>query len=186
MQLVVRLPKPIPKPAANPKADPRYTKVAGGLKRGATNLKKHPPAAKKAAEAQKAAKPPANEKLAGAKANQVDTMKAAKAEKPKPNAFIELLRAEIKKVMPANLDEADSFMEEGKKEELQGSVSGKVGEQKDEATGDIKAASNQAPDTGKVPGKGGRKGGERWVVGVVQGPPRVQARTRTTAPARGG
>ncbi len=153
MAFVARYPKPKPKSPANPASDPRFKKIADQLKKGATTLKKHPPAAKKAAEAQKAARPPANEKLAGAKANQVDTMKAAKTAKPQPNAFLALLRSEIEKVMPQNLDEADKFMEGGEQEQMKGAVTGKVGEQKDDATKDIKAASDQPPDTGKVKGK---------------------------------
>ncbi len=153
MRFVARIPKSKIKPPEPPKSDPRFQRVAGQVRRGATTLKKHPPAKKKANEAQAAAKPPLNEKLAGAKANQVDSMKAAKAEKPKPNAFLALLRAEIKKVMPANLDEAGSFMDSDKKAELEGAVTGKVNEQKDDATGEIKAASTKSPDTGKVPGK---------------------------------
>lgn len=136
-----------------PERDPRFKRVANQLKKGAAGLKKHPPASKKASEAQAAAQPPANEKLAGAKANQVDAMKEAKAEKPQPNAFLALLRAEIKKVMPANLDEADSFMEGSDKAELESAVTGKVNEQKDEATGEIKSASTQAPDRSSVEGK---------------------------------
>lgn len=154
MPATLRLPAPpARRPSANPASDPRFKVVKDKLSKGSSNLKKHPPAAKKALEAQKAALPPAKEKLVGAQANQVDTMQEAKAKKPDPNSFLALLRAEIEKVMPKNLDQADNFMEGGEQQQMKGAVTGKVDAQKQEASGEIKSATDQAPDQSKVVGK---------------------------------
>jgi hypothetical protein len=138
---------------ASPQADPRFQRVVGKLHGDAARLKHHPPARKKAADAQAAARPPANEKLAGAKAKQVDVMKEADTGKPEPDSFLALLRAEIEKVMPQTLDDAKNFMEGGKKEQLQSAVSGNIKQQKDEAAGDLKGAAAAPPNPGGVPGK---------------------------------
>jgi len=154
MPATLRLPAPpARRPKVNPASDPRFKVVKDRLTKGSSNLKKHPPAAKKALEAQKAALPPAKEKLVGAQANQVDTMQEAKAKKPDPNSFLALLRAEIEKVMPKNLDQADNFMEGGEQQQMKGAVTGKVDAQKQEASGEIKSATDQAPDQSKVVGK---------------------------------
>jgi hypothetical protein len=154
MPATLRLPAPpARRPSANPASDPRFKVVKDRLTKGSSNLKKHPPAAKKALEAQKAALPPAKEKLVGAQANQVDTMQEAKAKKPDPNSFLALLRAEIEKVMPKNLDQADNFMEGGEQQQMKGAVTSKVDAQKQEASGEIKSATDQAPDQSKVVGK---------------------------------
>ena len=91
---------------ADPRSDPRFQKVEVKLKSDATRLKQHPPARKKAAEAQAAAKGPPNEKLAGAKANQVGKMEQAPTGKPDENSFLALLRSEIEKALPKNNEEA--------------------------------------------------------------------------------
>ncbi|RKH29718.1 hypothetical protein D7X12_39495, partial [Corallococcus sicarius] len=102
--------------------DPRFRKVIEKLEKSAQKTKKHPPASKKAAEAQAAAVSPPNERNAGAKANQVEAMKSAEAPKAEPNGFLALLRAEIEKVMPKNLDDADKFMEGNETEQVKGAV----------------------------------------------------------------
>lgn len=154
MPASLRLPAPKPRrPSANPVNDPRFKLVTDKLNKGSSNLKKHPPASKKASEAQKAAVPPAKEKLVGAQANQVDTMGAAKAKKPDPNSFLALLRAEIEKVMPQNLEQATEFMEGGEQQQMKGAVTGKVDAQKQEASGEIKSATAQPPDQSRVVGK---------------------------------
>jgi hypothetical protein len=135
-------------PAA--KADPRFQKVLAQVKENAKRFKKHPPAAKKAQEAQAAAKGPANEKLAGAKAKQVDKMKEAEGKKPQPSGFLAMLRAEIEKVMPKNLDQADKFMEGGEKDQLKGAAGSNVAQQKQDAAGPVQQASGAAPNTAGV------------------------------------
>lgn len=152
MPVAVRTKRFTPKPAA-PQADPRFQKVKGQVQQKARQLKKHPPAKLKATEAAKAAKGPPNEKAAGAKANQVDTLKDTKAETPPPDSFLATLRAEIEKVMPATNEDAEKFMEGGAESEMKGAVAGNVKEQKDEASGDLKKASDKPPNEGGVPTK---------------------------------
>ena len=110
----------------NPKADPRFQRVETKLKSDANRVKQHPPARKKAAEAQAAAKGPPNEKLAGAKAKQVDKMQEAPTGKPDENSFLALLRAEIEKVLPKNNSEAKDFVDEGQKAEVTQNVRGNI------------------------------------------------------------
>ena len=150
MPTAVRTKKFIPKPAA-PEIDPRFQTVKAKVGQKAAQIKKHPPAKLKAEESAKAAKAPPNEKQAGAKEKQTDLMKAAKAEKVEPDNFRVLLRAEISKVMPETLDDADSFMEGGKQEQMKGAVSGKVSEQKNTAESPIKTTAKQQPNTTGVP-----------------------------------
>src|SRR4051812_25344583 len=67
--------------------DPRFQKVMDKLDKSASKAKEHPSAKHKAAEAAAAAQPPPKEKLAGAQAQQVDTMKGAETKKPDPDSF---------------------------------------------------------------------------------------------------
>lgn len=133
--------------------DPRFRKVVEQLEKSAKKTRKHPPASKKAAEAQAAAVSPPNERNAGAKANQVDAMKSAEAPKAEPNGFLALLRAEIEKVMPKNLDDADKFMKGSETEQVKGAVSGGVKDQKDTAAGPTEQATAAAPDPSAVPAR---------------------------------
>jgi hypothetical protein len=139
----------------DPKAakDPRFQKVMGKLQQSAVQTKRHPSPQRKAAEAQAAALPPANEKLAGAQANQVDTMQSAKGKKPEADSFLTLLRAEIAKIMPKTLGDTENFMQGDQPQTLKGTMTGNVNQQKEDASGEIKTASSQAPDPGKVEGK---------------------------------
>jgi|GEM_PF-6323194 len=133
--------------------DPRFRKVIEQLKKSSDKTKKHPPASQKAAEAQAAAVSPPTEQLAGAKGNQVDAMKAAEAPKTEPNGFLAMLRAEIEKVMPKTLDDADSFMEGNQTAQVKDSVAGGVSETKQAATGPTEAATAAAPDPSGVPAR---------------------------------
>jgi hypothetical protein len=152
MPVAQRTQKPKPKPKA-PESDPRFAKVLGQVKQGASKVKQHPAPAKKAAEAQAAAKAPPNEKMAGAKANQAEVMDKAKPKEPDPNSFEALLLAEIDKLVPQTLDDADKFMEGGESEQVKGNVAGSIKEQKDAAASDIESATSKAPNPGAVPGK---------------------------------
>lgn len=133
--------------------DPRFRKVVEQLEKSAGKSKQHPPASQKASEAQAAAVSPPSEQVAGAKANQVDAMKAADAPKAEPSGFLALLRAEIEKVMPKTLDDADKFMEGNETAQVKGAVSGGVKEQKDAAAGPTEQASAAPPNTGAVPAR---------------------------------
>lgn len=152
MPVAVRTPRP-PKKPANPQADPRFQRVKDQLKQKTATVKKHPPAKQKAGEAAKAAKGPPNEKQAGAKANQVDTMKQAKTAEPDPNSFRAVLRAAIDAVMPQTTKDAGDFMEGGKEGQMKEAVSGNVKQQKDDASKELKSASDAPPNPSGVPAK---------------------------------
>jgi ATP-dependent protease ClpP protease subunit len=125
----------------------------GDLKQKAARVRQHPAPAKKAAEAQAAAKGPANEKRAGAKANQTDKIKDAKTSKPDPNSFLALLRAEIQKAMPKTLADTEHFMKGGDAPALKGSLKENVAQQKQAATGDTSKTTAQKPDESAVQAK---------------------------------
>lgn len=146
-------PRTYPARVANPKADPRFVKVGEQLKQGATKLRKHAPPAQKAHEASRSAKAPANERLAGAKAQVVEELQQAPAPKPQPNSFKAMLRAEIAKLMPKTLGDTEKFMEGGQAGAMQGALAGGVGTQKDAAASPTEQASQKAPDVGAVPGQ---------------------------------
>ncbi|MGC2236362.1 MAG: hypothetical protein WA584_09385 [Pyrinomonadaceae bacterium] len=152
MPVAVRTKRFVIKPA-NPQADPRFKSVKDKVGQKATQLKKHPPAKQKANEAAKAAKGPPNEKAAGAKSNQVDALKDTKAEAPPPDSFLTVLRAEIEKVMPANIEDAGNFMDGGAEGEMKGAVGGNVKDQKETASGDLQKTSDKPPNEGGVPTK---------------------------------
>ncbi|HVE58874.1 MAG TPA: hypothetical protein VNB22_18720, partial [Pyrinomonadaceae bacterium] len=152
MPIAVRTKKFVPKPA-NPQADPRFKNVKEKVGQKSAQLKKHPPAKQKATEAAKAAKGPPNEKASGAKAKQVDTLKETKAETPPADSFLTVLRAEIEKVMPSNLEDSTKFMEGGQESEMKGAVGGNVKDQKETASGDLNKASKAPPNEGGVPAK---------------------------------
>ena len=150
--LAVRTKKFVPKPADS-QVDPRFQKVKTDAEQKAKLLKKHPTAKSKSGEAAKAAKGAPNEKIAGAKSNQVDSMKDAKAEAPEADSFLTVLRAEIEKVMPANAEEAGDFMKGAAESEMKAGVGDNVKAQKDTASADLQGASDAAPNTNAVPAK---------------------------------
>jgi hypothetical protein len=145
------LPRSFAPRVAKPASDPRFVAVADQVKAGARKLKQHPTAATKARQASKAAKPPANERLAGAKAKVVDAVKEAPAPKPQPASFKALLRAEIDKAMPRTLGDTEKFMEGGAQGQMKGAASGGVSQQKEAATGPADQAVKKPPDAGAVP-----------------------------------
>ena len=78
---------------ADPRKDPRYQRVVDQLSADSRKLKQHPPAARKASEPAKAAKGPADEKAAGARARQVDKLDKAETPKPQTATFLSILQA---------------------------------------------------------------------------------------------
>lgn len=146
----VRAPKiKYPRAARNPK----FLKVIGQLQQSAKKAGTHPPAKRKADEAQAAAKGPPDEKIAGGRANQVDDMKDAKAEKPNKGGFLAVLRAEIEKVMPRTNEAATKFMQGGEKEQIKSGAGANVKEQKQKASGPTEQATKAPPNTAGVEGK---------------------------------
>jgi len=133
--------------------DPRFRQAIEKLEKTAATTRSHPPPARKAAEAQAASVPPSNERLAAAQTNQVEAMGEAPAGKPQSSSFLELLRAEIEKVMPKSLGETEHFMEGGRKEQLKSATTGNIDRQKQEAAGSIKTTASQAPNPSQVPAR---------------------------------
>jgi hypothetical protein len=152
MPAAIRTKKFVPK-LLNPQADPRFKGVKEKVGQKASQLKKHPPAKQKANEAAKAAKGPPNEKAAGAKSKQVDTLKDTKAETPPADSFLATLRAEIEKVMPSNMEDADNFMDGGAESQMKGAVGGNVKDQKQTASGDLEKNSAKPPNESGVQAK---------------------------------
>lgn len=138
---------------ANPRNDPRYKRVVDKLNADSRKLKQHPPPSRKSDESGKAAKGPANEKAAGARAKQVDQLEEAETPKPETASFLSILRAEIAKVMPKTLGDTEKFMKGGSGNEIKGSLKGEVGNQKQAATGDLQQTSNAPPSEAGVPAK---------------------------------
>lgn len=138
---------------ADPRSDPRYRRVVDKLNADSSKLKQHPPPSKKSDESNKAAKGPANEKAAGARAKQVDKLEEAETPKPQTASFLEMLRAEIAKVMPKTLGDTEKFMKGGASGEIKGALKGEVANQKDAATGDLQQTSNAQPSEAGVPSK---------------------------------
>jgi hypothetical protein len=136
-----------------PGKDPRFQRTMEKLQKSALKARSHQPAAKKKHDAQAAALPPANEKLAGAQANKVDTMKEAETGMPKPDSFLEMLRAEIKKVTPQKTEGVEDYMKGDDRQKLKDAMTGNVSQQKQEATAAMKSASDEPPDTSRVEGK---------------------------------
>ena len=120
------------------------------LDKSAARTRKHPPTTKKVAEAHAAAASPGNAKLAGAKANQVDVMQEAKASKPEPKSFLEVLRAAITSLMPTNMEDARAFAKGEQKPSIKDTMRGNFNQQKAEATGEIQAATTREPDTSQA------------------------------------
>jgi hypothetical protein len=135
--------KPLPKPS--PSTDPRFLRVMDQLKAGAAKTKAHPPASKKASEAAAAAKGPPNERAAAGKSRQVDKIKEAKEDKPKPASFLAMLRAEIDKAMPKTLGDTEKFMKGGSAEGMKSGLKGNVSQQKEQSTKDVSGAAKQTP-----------------------------------------
>jgi hypothetical protein len=133
--------------------DPRFKRTIEKLQKSAHKARAHQPAAKRTHDAQAAALPPANEKLAGAQANKVDAMKEAETGKPESTSFLDMLRVEIKKVMPKKTEGVEDYMKGDDRQKLKGAMTGNVSQQKQEATTGLKSASDQQPDTGRVEGK---------------------------------
>jgi hypothetical protein len=138
---------------ADPRSDPRYRRMVDKLDADSRKLKQHPPPSKKSDESNKAAKGPANEKAAGARARQVDKLEEAETPKPQTASFLEMLRAEIAKVMPKTLGDTEKFMKGGAAGEIKGALKGEVANQNEAATGDLQQTSSAPPSEAGVPTK---------------------------------
>src|SRR5438477_11413656 len=144
---------PAEQPAADKTVDPRLKRSLDKVRKNATSLKKHPPASEKADEAQAAAESPANERMAGAQAGKVEEMQSAEVKKPEPSGFLELLRKEIEKVLPENIEQTDNYLDKEDTDKLKGSLTGNINDQKAAATSGLKSATETKPDPSTIPPK---------------------------------
>ena len=131
----------------SPETDPSFQAVKGRVHQSAQQTKSHAPAGAKVAEAQAAAQGPANEVASQAGAAQVDKMGAQQPGGFDKAAFMDAVRKAIDAAAPRTLAEADDFKDSGKAGQVKGQVSGLVGQNKDQAEGAIKGATEAPPDT---------------------------------------
>lgn len=80
-------------------------------------------------------------------------MKAAHGQTPQPSSFLQILRAQIARVMPKTLGDTEKFMDDDQKTQMKGALTGNVNRQKQAATSEIQSATEAPPDTSAVPGK---------------------------------
>jgi hypothetical protein len=145
-------PPPAPTPI-DPHDDPRFAKVESQVGAKAKGLRAHPPAAGEAKKASAAAIAPAGDKEAQAKAAHADKMSGAKPAGFDKAKFMAAVKAAIAAKAPKNLDEADSFSESGKADQVKTEVMGNVTKGKQDSAKDIAERSGEAPDASKAKDK---------------------------------
>jgi hypothetical protein len=152
----------------SPGADPKFQalKQDVGVKKRRVAAS-HPPAKTEAGAAQAASVPPGDDREARGKAAHAEDMDAAQPKEFNKAEFVHAVETAVAKQAPKNLDEADSFGESGKAEQVKKDVQGKVGEGKQASAKEIadttRATPKPAPDEkpvvplagDKVPGKPG-------------------------------
>lgn len=139
-------PAPEQKSPSSPEEDPAYQAVIARAKVVAHKQGHNNPAQKKAAEAQAAALPPANDISSQAAAAQVGKIAEQKPSPFDKAAFKAALMEKIAAITPKNLEEADEFKEQGKAGSIKGEVTSKVEGGKEKAQGAIKTTAEAAPD----------------------------------------
>jgi hypothetical protein len=146
-------PPPTPPRPPVPTEHPGFNATQTKLSAARRGLTAHAPARAKADEAARAAKPPADDKEAQAKAAKAGDMGAAPTPGFDKAAFIAAVTAAIAKQTPKNLDEADTFASSGKSDAVGAEVRGKVAAGKDASAKPMADASAKAPDVAKAKDK---------------------------------
>jgi hypothetical protein len=131
---------------ASPAADPGFQAVVQRARAVAYRQGHNNPAKRKAAEAQAAAPPPANDLTSQAAATQVGKMDAQEPAPFDRAAFKAALLAKIAEITPKNLKEADEFKKTGGAAAVKGAVTSEVQAGKESAQSGIKTATTEAPD----------------------------------------
>ncbi|MBE7169597.1 MAG: DUF4157 domain-containing protein [Williamsia sp.] len=142
-----------PKRISSPQADPAFLAQTTKVKATAQQAKKHPPAAKKAADAQSAAKPPANEKQSKAKDKQAEQLDQQQPDPFNEAAFKAALRQKIQALQLSTLQEAEDFKRSNKAASLKGDMASQVTSEKDHAAAPIDSKVKQEPPTASMQGK---------------------------------
>lgn len=133
-----------------PQDDPGFRRVIMRMQQVAAAQAHTDTAQRKAAEAQAAALPPANEVEAAAAGNQVGKMAEQEAAPFDKAAFKAALIDKINQIAPNTLEDADEFKSRGRAGELKGAVVGEVEASKEGATGPIRETSEETPDASAV------------------------------------
>ncbi|MQS39632.1 hypothetical protein FFZ77_29830, partial [Streptomyces katsurahamanus] len=107
----------------------------------------HPPARVEAGAAQAAAVPPKDDAEAQGKTANAERMNEAEPGTFDKVAFVAAVEKAIAERAPKNLDQADSFADSGKADEVKAEVQGKVGEGKEASAGEITDTTAPPPDT---------------------------------------
>ena len=141
------------KSPSSPFQDPGFKAVVDRTKRTAKQQKQHPPASKKAAEAQAAAKGPANEVASASAGNQVGQMDRQQPKAFDRKAFKAALMAKIAAASPKTLKEADEFKESGKLSGVKGDLTGQVETSKQQSQGNIESKVKEAPSPSGIEAK---------------------------------
>lgn len=141
---------PVAPTGLKPETDPRFQKVAGDIRTKKNALAAHPSTSSQVKAAKDAAKPPGDDKEAQAKAAQAGEMGAAKPGTFDKEAFVAAVSAAIAAKAPKTLDEADTFTQSGKTDEIKSQVSGQVKTGKEGSAKDITEKTAKAPDESKA------------------------------------
>lgn len=141
------------KASPSPEEDSRFQGVMNRLEKTSQREEAHEPAAKKVVAARSAAVPPSNDRSSRAQANQVEVMSQQEAKKPDKNDFLSMLRAELERIAPKNMEETENFKKEGKAGQLKSSLNAKVSQQKEDSAQDIKSATAAEPNPETVEAK---------------------------------
>lgn len=146
--VVVDVPPPPRKaPVLPPYDDPRFARATEKAGSVARREKKHTSARSKAAEAQGAAVPPANDASSQAATAQVGKMDAQKPGEFDKKAFIAAVEKAVDAATPGSLKQATEFKESGKAGEIKGKVAGMVSQDKQRVEKGIKDKTKEPPDT---------------------------------------
>ncbi|XVV15526.1 hypothetical protein ACQP2X_14635 [Actinoplanes sp. CA-131856] len=151
-----------------PGADPKFQALRKDVRAKKHRVaSSHPPPKAEAGAAQAASVPPSDDREARGKAAHAEDMDAAQPKEFNKTAFVRAVEDAVAKRAPKNLDEADSFGESGKADEVKKEVQGKVDEGQKSSAKEIAdtthATPTPAPDekpvvplaADKVPGRPG-------------------------------
>ncbi|MFB9645612.1 hypothetical protein [Microbacterium terregens] len=143
-------PPPVPPRPPNPAAHPGLRAAKGSLRSATHAMAKHPPPAAKAAEAAKAAAPPAGDRDAQAKEAKAAAMGATPPGAFDKAGFVAAVKAAIDRQSPKTLEDADEFGKSGKSDAIAADVKGRVAQGKDGAAKPIAEASAKPPDPSRA------------------------------------
>ncbi|SNY37927.1 hypothetical protein SAMN05421748_105160 [Paractinoplanes atraurantiacus] len=137
------------KEAAGPRtpgSDPKFQVLRKDVRAKKRRIaSSHPPPKAEAGAAQAASVPPSDDREARGKAAHAEDMDAAQPKEFNKADFVRAVEDAVAKRAPKNLDEADSFGESGKADEVKKEVQGKVGEGKEASAKEIADTTHATP-----------------------------------------